>query len=88
LVGISIVYLVKLVQMLISGMSRTIIYVHVNLIIDFPIIIQNTSIVCWSIRMCISIKYEIWEFSLCFFKENTYPKRRALLYIYKFVFQT
>jgi len=49
-------------------MLRTIIYVHVNIILDFPIIYQNDSVLCQSECACLHQTVNIKD------NENTYPK--------------
>ena len=63
-------------------MSRTIIYTHVNTI--FPITYRNASVLCQSEWACLHKTVNIVVF---FVKsnENTYPKGRALMQMYRVV---
>ena len=61
-------------------MSRTIIYVHVDTLLDFPITYRNVSVVL-SIRMRMST-YNSKHYMVYFVVKNnvnTYPNRRTLM---------
>ena len=64
--------------------SRTIIYVYVNVILDFPITYRNASVLCQSECACLHKTVNMVVF---FVKsnENTYTKGRALMQIYRVV---
>ena len=64
-------------------MSRTIIYFHVYLILDFPIIYRNASVFCQSECACLHQTVNLLKNN-----ENTHPKGRALLQIYRVVRKT
>jgi len=70
-------------------MSRTIIqvYVHVNIILDFPTIYKNASMLCQSECAC---SHQTVNMVVFFTKnnKNTYPKGRALMQMYRVVAQT
>jgi len=57
-------------------MSRTIIYVHVNIILDFPITNRNAAVLCQSDCACL---YKTVSMAVFFVKsnENTYPKGKS-----------
>jgi len=63
---------------------RTIIYFHVYIILDFPITDRNASVLCQSERACLHLTVNMIVF---FVKsnENTYPKGRALIQMYRVV---
>ena len=65
-------------------MLKTIIYVHVNIILDFPITYRNASVICQSECACLHKTVNMVVF---FVKsnENTYPKGRALMKMYRVV---
>jgi len=65
-------------------MSRTIINVHVNIILDFPILYRNTSVLCQSECTCLHKTVNMVVF---FVKsnENTYPNGRSLMQMYAVV---
>ena len=65
-------------------MSRTIVYFHVSIILDFPITYRNASVVCQSECACLHKTVNMVVF---FVKsnENTYPKGRALKQMYRVV---
>ena len=68
-------------------MSRTVLYVYVNIILDFPVTYTNDSVRCQSERGCLHKTVKI----LVFFtknKENFYPKGKALIQMYRIVSQT
>jgi len=68
-------------------MSRTIIYVDVNLILDFPIEYKNDSVLCHS--ECTYLHQTIKHGSFLFKNnKNTYPKGTALMQMYRVVPQT
>ena len=68
-------------------MSRTIIYFHVYIILDFPITYRNASVLCQS--DCASLHKTV-NMVVFFLKydENDYPKGRAILQMYRVVPQT
>ena len=55
-------------------MSRTIIYFHVHIILDFPITYRNTSVLCQSKCACLHKTVNMVVFVVKS-NENTYPKR-------------
>ena len=62
----------------------TIIYFHVYILLDFHVTYRNTSVFCQSECACLHKTVNI----LVFFvksSENTYPKRRALMQMYRVV---
>jgi len=63
-------------------MSRTPIYFHVYIISNFPITYKNASVLCQSECACL---YKTVNMDVFFVKsnENTYPKGRALMQMYK-----
>jgi len=65
-------------------MLRTIIYVHVYIILDFAITYRNVSMLCQSECACLRKTVNMVVF---FVKsnENTYPKGRALMKRYRVV---
>ena len=73
------VYTVKSLKLYFPLVSRTIIYFHVYIISDFPITYRNASVLCQSEYTYLHKTENI------FFKsnENTYPKGRALMQMYK-----
>ena len=77
-------YVVKLFEIVFSLLFRTIIYVHVFIILDFPIIYRNASVVCQSKWACL---HKTVNMEVFFVKsnENTYPKGRALIQMYRVV---
>ena len=68
-------------------MLRTIIYFHVYIILDFPITYRNASVLCQSECACL---HKTVNMVVVFVKsnENTYPKGRALVQIYRVVLIT
>ena len=67
-------------------MSRTIIYFHFYIILDFPITYRNASVLCQS--ECTCLHKTVTKRLLVFFvksNENTYPKGRALMQMYRVV---
>ena len=68
-------------------MSRTLIYFNVYIILDFPIAYRNASVLCQSDCACL---YKTVNMVVFFVKssENTYPKGRALMQIYRVVPKT
>ena len=66
---------------------RTMIYFHVYIILDFPLAYRNTSVLCQSECACLLNSVNMVVF---FVKsnENTYPKGRALVQMYRVVTQT
>ena len=68
-------------------MSRTIIYAHVNLILDVPITYKNASVLCQSESACLHQTVYIVVFWTKY-NENIYPKGRALIQMYRVVPQT
>ena len=65
-------------------MSRTIIYFHVYIIVDVPITYINASVLCQSESVCLHKTVNMVDF-LVKSNENTYPKGRALLQMYRVV---
>jgi len=65
-------------------MLRTPIYFHVYIILDFPITYKNASVLCQSESTCLHKTVNMVVF---FVKsnENTYPKGRALMPMYRVV---
>ena len=65
-------------------MSRTMIYFHVYIILDFPITYRNASVLCQSECAC---QHKTVNMVVCFVKgnENTNPKGRAFIHIYRVV---
>ena len=68
-------------------MLRTMIYVHVYIILDFPITYRNASVLCQSECACL---HKTVNRVVSFVKsnENTYPKGRELLQMYRVVPKT
>ena len=71
-------------KLCLSLMSRAIICFHVYIILDFPITYRNASVLCQSECACLHKTVNIVVF---FVKsnENTYPKGRALMQMYRVV---
>jgi len=69
-------YIVKSLKLCFPIMSRTIIYIHVYIILDFPITYRNVSVLCQSECACL---HKTVNMAVFFVKsnENTYPKGRA-----------
>ena len=65
-------------------MPRTIIYVHVYMIFDFPIQYRNTAVLCHSECTCLHERINMAVF-LVKSNGNTYAKGRALVHIYRVV---
>ena len=65
-------------------MSRTLIYVHVNIILDFPITYRNTSVLCQSECACLHKTVNLIVF-LVKSNETTYPKGKAFMQMYRVV---
>jgi len=66
-------------------MLQTIIYFHVYIILDFPITYRNTlSVLCQSECACLHKTVNMVVF-LVKSNENTYPKGRALMQMYRVV---
>jgi len=65
-------------------MSRTIIYFHVYIILYFPITYKNASVLWQSECACLHKTVNMVVF-LVKSNENTYPKGRALVQIYRVV---
>ena len=65
-------------------MARTIIYVHVHIIIDFPVTYRNASVLCQSECTCLHKTVNMVVF---FIKSNSnsYPKGRSLMQMYRVV---
>jgi len=65
-------------------MLRTIIYFHVYTILDFPVTYRNASVLCQQECTCLHKTVNMVVF---FVKsnENTYPKGRALMQMYRVV---
>ena len=65
-------------------MSKTMIYFHVYIILNFPITYRNASVLCQSECTCLHKTVNMVVF---FVKsnENTYPKGRALMHMYRVV---
>ena len=61
-------------------MSRTIIYFHVYIILDFSVTHRNASVLCQSECVCL---HKTVNMEVFFVKsnENTYPKGRELMQI-------
>ena len=68
-------------------MSRTLIYFHVYIILDFPITYRNASVLCQSECACLH-KTVIMVVFFVKSNENTFPKGRALMQMYRVVPQT
>ena len=68
-------------------MLRAIIYIHVHIILDVPITYRNASVLCQSEYACLHKTVNMVVF---FVKsnENTYPKGRLLMQMYKVVLNT
>jgi len=68
-------------------MLRTIIYFHVYIILDFLLTYRNASVLCQSECACLHKTVNMVVF---FVKsnENSYPKGRALMHMYRVVLQT
>ena len=67
-------------------MLRTIIYVYVNIILDFPITYRNASVLSQS--ECTCLHQTVYMVHVVFFtkyNEITYPKERALMQMYRVV---
>ena len=65
-------------------MLKTIIYVHVYIILDFPITYRNASVICQSVCACLHKTVNIVVFFVRS-NENTYPKGRAHMQMYRVV---
>ena len=65
-------------------MLRTPIYFHVYILLDFPITYRNALVLCQSECACLHKTVNMVVF---FVKsnENTYPKGRALMHMYRVV---
>ena len=68
-------------------MSRTLIYFRVYIILDFPITYRNASVLCQSECACLH-KTVIMVVFFVKSNENTFPKGRALMQMYRVVPQT
>ena len=68
-------------------MLRTIIYFHVYIILDFPVTYRNASVLCKSEWACLNKTVNMVVFFVKY-NENTYPKGRALMKMYRVVPQT
>ena len=68
-----------MVEIVFSLLLRTIIYFHVYIILEFPITYRNAS-VFFSMRMRMSTSNSNHDST-----ENTYPKGRALMQMYRVV---
>jgi len=68
-------------------MSRTIVYFHVYIILDFHITYRNVSVLCQSEWACLHKTVSMVVF---FVKSNVtaYPKERALMQMYRVIPQT
>jgi len=65
-------------------MLRTIIYFHVYIILDFPVTYINASVLCQSEWACLNKTVNMVVFFVkC--NENTYPKGRAFMQMYRVV---
>jgi len=65
-------------------MLRTIIYFHVYIILDFPVTYRNASVLCQSEWACLNKTVNMVVFFVkC--NENTYPKGRAFMQMYRVV---
>ena len=76
--------IVKSVKLCFPLTSRTIIYVYVNVILDFPITYRNASVLCQSECGCLHKTLNMVVFFVKS-KENTYPKRRVFIQMYRVV---
>ena len=65
-------------------MSRTILYFHVYILLDFPITYRNASVFCQSECACVHKTVNVAVFFVEN-NENTYQKGRASMQIYKVV---
>ena len=65
-------------------MLRTIIYFHVYILLDFPVTYRNASVLCQSEYTCQHKTVNIVVFFVIS-NENTYPKGRALMQMYRVV---
>ena len=65
-------------------MSRTIIYFHAYILLDFPLTYRNASVLCQSECACL---HKTVNRVVFFVKsnENTYPKGRVLMQMYRVV---
>jgi len=68
-------------------MLRTIIYYYVYMILDFPITNRNASVSCQSECACLHKTVNMVVFFVNN-NENTYPKGRALMQMYRVVPKT
>ena len=68
-------------------MSRTLIYFRVYIILDFPITYRNASVLCQLECACLH-KTVIMVVFFVKSNENTFPKGRALMQMYRVVPQT
>ena len=68
-------------------MLRAIIYFHVNIILNVPIKYRNASVFCQSECACLHKSANIVVFFVKI-NENTYPKGRALMQMYRVVPKT
>ena len=77
-------YIVKQFELSFSLMSKIIIYFHVYIILDFPVTYRNASVLCLSECACLHKTVNMVVF---FVKsnENTYPKGRSLMQMYRVV---
>ena len=69
-------------------MPRTIFYFHVNIILDVSVTYRNASVLCQSECSFLHKTVNIVGFFLFKNNENTYPKGRALMHMYRVVPQT
>jgi len=65
-------------------MSRTIIYFHVYILLDFPIPYINASVLCQSECACSHQTLNMVVFFVNI-NEHTYPNGRSLMHIYRVV---
>jgi len=75
------------IEIVLSLMSRTKIYVHVYMLLDFTITYSNASVFCQSECICLHITVKMVFFFVQSI-ENTYPKGRALMQLYRVVPKT
>ena len=70
-------YIVKKFEIVFPLMSKIIIYFHVYIILNFPIIYRNASVLCQSDCTCLhkTVNMAVWFVKS---NENTYPKRESV----------
>ena len=84
LVGQYFYNIVNSLELCLPLLSRTILFTHVYIILDFPITYRNTSVLCKSECSC---PHRTVNMAVLFVKRNetTYQKGRALMQLYRVV---